>query len=382
MAKKICFITTISMTIKSFILPTAEYLYQSGDYDIYFICDNDERFRQELPSYMTYIPIRMKRGISLSDLAAVKKMFYIFKKYNFDIIQYSTPNASFYASIASALFNNKVRNYHLMGYRYESENSWRRLILYLIEWVTCHLSTDIECVSPSTRKTGIKSRLFSEKKSVVVWNGSTGGVDMERFSIKQKEKWRNKIKENYGFSNDNIIYGYVGRITYDKGISELLEAFEKLSKESEKSRLILIGDIEDIKRIDQRLWEFAQRSPKIIFCGVKEQIEQYYAALDVLILPSYREGFGNVVIEAEAMGVPVIVSNIPGPIDAIEEGKTGFSFPKANADELYYKMKLFLNREYGKQLGKNAFVFAKNHFDSKKLMEHIKERKDMLLESK
>lgn len=109
-----------------------------------------------------------------------------------------------------------------------------------------------------------------------------------------------------------FIYGFVGRITRDKGINELLSAFLKLE---DRSKLLLVGDIEKDNKLEENLLAKAQNDSRVCFHSFASDIERYYAAIDVLILPSYREGFGNVVIEAGAVGTPAIVSNIPGPVD-------------------------------------------------------------------
>ena len=121
-----------------------------------------------------------------SDLYAIRSLFKIFRKEKFDLIQYSTPNAAFYASIAAKFTRCKVRNYHIMGFRYLGVKGKNRILLKGIERITCCNSTSIECVSDSNFKLGVKEKIFPSDKATIVWNGSTGGVDTERFNIQKR----------------------------------------------------------------------------------------------------------------------------------------------------------------------------------------------------
>ena len=117
--KKICICTTVPSTIRAFILDSVRYIHENTDWDISFICDYDEDFEKSLPDYIHYYPVKMERGVSLSGLKAIREFKKIFKREKFDLVQYSTPNAAFYASIAAKRTGIKIRNYHLMGLKYE-----------------------------------------------------------------------------------------------------------------------------------------------------------------------------------------------------------------------------------------------------------------------
>lgn len=373
--KKICFITTISGTLTSFVLEFAKYMHANSDFDITFICDNDEEFARSLPEYIHYIPVEMKRGISISGLAACTKMRKIFRENKFDIIQYSTPNASLYASIAAKRVGCSVRNYHLMGFRFLGASGVGRFFLKTLEKLTCSNSTSIECVSKSNMELGIKEGLFPPEKVSVVWNGSTGGVDIGRFDYAKRKQWRNEVRKELGYSENDFVYGFVGRITRDKGINELLEAYFALNTDA---KLFFIGSIEAPQTLDEQLLKKAKNHPNIQFHDAVIDIERYYAAIDVLVLPSYREGFGNVVIEAGAVGTPAIVTDIPGPTDTIDRDKTALVVPVKNPNALAESLRQIRERDYI-AMGENAARFAKEMFDSNVLFEKILERKKEIL---
>ncbi len=373
--KKICYIVTIPVTIRSFFINQLKYLCKKG-YNVTVICSYDEKIKDDLGEKIQYIPINIPRGISIiKSILALIDLYKIIKKEKFDIIQYSTPNASLYASIISKYLGCKIRNYHLMGYRYLGATGINRFFLKNIERITCKLSTNIECVSKSNMELGIKEKLFPSEKVVVVWNGSSGGIDLKRFNFLKRNYWRKEIREKIGFKDNDFVYGFVGRITKDKGIVELLKSFSKLENDD---KLLIVGTIENISSdIHNSIIE----NRNIIIHEAVNDIEKFYAAIDVLILPSYREGFGNVVIEAAAVGTPAIVSRIPGPIDAIEIGKTGLVVEPQNVKDLTEKMKQIKKLDYI-LMGKYAEQYCREKFDSDILCSKIFERKETLLNKK
>ena len=135
--KKICIVTTVSGTLKSFVVPTAEHLYKECGYDVTLICANDEEFAKSLPEYIHYIPVPMKRGVSLTALRSIRALRKIFKREKFDLVQYSTPNASMYASIAAKKEKVPLRLYAQWGIRYVGLSGMSRKIFKFIEKATC-----------------------------------------------------------------------------------------------------------------------------------------------------------------------------------------------------------------------------------------------------
>ncbi|CEN76506.1 group 1 glycosyl transferase [[Clostridium] sordellii] len=378
--KKICIITTISLSIKSFFLEQIDYLSKSG-YDVTIICNTDNELENLLNCDVKYIPITMKRGLDpMGSIKSIYSMIKIFRQNQFDIIQYSTPNASLYASIAAKLSGNKISLYHNMGFRYAGSTGIKRKILKYLEKITCLLSTEIQTVSFSNLEFGIKENLFKREKSRVIWNGSTGGVDLDKFDISKKLDWKNEIYIKHNISSEKFIFGFVGRITKEKGINEILEAYKELCMNNNDTMLIMVGQEENVNSIEKKLYNWAKKNENILFIGHSNEVYKYLSAFNVLLLPSYREGFGNVVIESQAMGVPVIVSDIPGPTDAIKKNVTGLVVSKQNSKELLDKMEyVYINKKLCKNMGDNAHKYIKSKFDSKELVKHILEDKNRIL---
>lgn len=381
--KKICFVTTIPMTIKAFVLDTAKYLHEKGDFDISFICNNDEEFAASLPEYIHYYSVSMERGISLGGFKAMFAMKRIFQEQKFDLVQYSTPNASCYASLAAWLAKIPVRLYCQWGIAYVGFIGIKRKIFKLEEKMVCKLSTWIEPDSFGNLSFSHKEGLYPENKGSVIWNGSASGVNLKKFDVSHKVEWRGEIRKKYNISEDAKVFIFIGRVTKDKGINELFSATKKLFEEYGDAYLLMVGANENSGSVDQKLYEWSVKEKRVIYCGFTNEVEKYLSASDVYILPSYREGFGSAVIEAEAMGIPVVVTDIPGPTDAMQKDTTGLIVKKGCVEELTIAMnRLYRDAKLRERLAKNAYKLAITRFEQKKLFEYILEDRNHLLDIK
>lgn len=378
--KKICFITTISITIEEFILKTAIYLHENTDWDISFICDYDSDFEKKLPNYFHYYPVRMKRGISFFGIKSMLEIIKIFKREKFDLIQYSTPNASLYAALAGFITKIPIRLYCQWGIAYISSSGIKRKIFKYIEKLVCKLSTWIEPDSYSNLEFAHNEKLYPRDKGSVIWNGSACGIDLIKFDCRKFCSYREEIRTKLNIKNNEFVFGFVGRITGDKGINELFFAFQKLLEENKNIKIILVGREEIGRTVNRKLYIWSKKNNNVIYCGYTNEVEKYLCAMDCYILPSYREGFGMGIIEAEAMGVPVIVTNIPGPIDAMKKDFTGLVINKKDVKALYQAMKEMITntvrREYFKS---NCIDFVKINFEQNQFFYYIKKDREMLL---
>ena len=378
--KKLCFVTTASITIRSFLLPTLSYLRQHTDWELTVICDTDPNLAADQPQGVRYIPVEMKRGISLGGIAACAKMAAIFRREMFDLVQYSTPNASLYASLAAFLTGVPVRLYCQWGIAYVGFHGVKRHIFRFVEKLVCRLSTRIEPDSFGNLRFSRNSGLYNESKSGVVWNGSASGVDLQKFDISGKPLWREDIRDQYSISPDAPVFGFVGRITGDKGINELISAFQEVLKIRPEAYLLLVGNIEKETTLNQALLHWAQQHPQVCFCGHSSQVEHFMAAMDIFVLPSYREGFGSTVIEAQAMGLPVIVTDIPGPTDAMSPDQTGLTVPVRDVQALTQAiLTLAEDKEKRLAMGTAGRSFVEQRFDQHALMQKILEDRTVLL---
>ena len=357
---KICFVTTVSLTLKSFVLDLARVMHETGDFEIHFVCDYDADFAGTLPAYIHYCPISMKRGVSLDGPRAIAAMTKYFRQERFDLVQYSK------------LAGIPCRLYCQWGIAYVGFRGIKRKLFKQIERLTCRCSTDIEPDSFGNLHFSHKEKLYTADKSRVIWNGSASGVNTARFHRENKAEWRDEIRRAYGIPREAVVYIFVGRITKDKGVNELFAATRSLMEAYPDVYLLLVGNVERGASVNGDLYRWTQQEDRVIYCGYTDQVEKYLAAGDVYVLPSYREGFGTAVIEAEAMGLPVIVSDIPGPTDAMIPQKTGLLTPKADAEKLCEAMiQLYEREDLRAEYGENGAVLARDSFEQRELFAHI-----------
>lgn len=384
--KKICIVTTVSLTLKSFVLDTAKHLHNEYGYDVTLICDNDEEFAKSLPEYIHYIPVKMARGVNLSGFSAIGKLKKIFKREKFDLVQYSTPNASLYASIAAKSVGVPVRLYCQWGIRYVGLGGVARKIFKLLEKISCKNSTHIRAVSPMNMAFAIREGLYPQSKANVVGRGGTIGVDTQAYDIESKEMWRSDIRENYNISKDDFVFGFCGRISADKGCGELLTAFKSISEENDRAKLLIVGPCEENSGISSELMAWAESSDKVIITGKVEngKMREYYSGMDVLVHPTYREGFGMVIQEAGALGVPTVTTRIPGASEVMVENSSCVLVEPKNALQLKSAMEELLNScERVKELGNGAYEMVCKYYNREHMLsEQAKDYERLLKKEK
>ncbi len=364
MPKKICFITTVSLTLKVFVLETAKHLHEQGGYDITFICDEDKEFAKMLPEYINYIPVKMSRGINLGVFSAVKSFKKIFKEHKFDIVQYSTPNASLYASIAAKSAGVPIRLYGQWGMRFVGFEGIKRFIFKTLEKIVCKNSTHIRAVSHKNMEFAVREGLYPAKKARVLGYGGTIGVDLTEYPLDKREEWRAEKRAELGFG-EAFVYGFSGRLSGDKGANELLSAFFKLKKEKKDIKLLIVGDYEIDKSVNPELVEKALNNKNVVFTGRidKADMPKYYSSMDSLVHPTYREGFGMVLQEAAAMALPIITTDIPGAGEVMENGVSCILCESKSSEELYKAMSKISDKDIAEQLGQKARARVENCFE-------------------
>jgi len=211
-------------------------------------------------------------------------------------------------------------------------------------------------IAPSLSTDAIQKGILKENKSIVIGKGSSNGINLNRFTISDnKKEYAKSFRKKYNICYSDIVFGYVGRLVKDKGIIELYEAFNELRKKYSKIKLLLVGTFEDGDSLSEKLINSLENDSNVIILNYVERIENIFPVMDCFVLYSYREGFGNVSIEAASMNIPVIVSDIPGLKDTIQNNETGLLAKPKNANDLYDKMSFLLeNSEKRKEFGRNG----------------------------
>lgn len=365
---KVCLLTTSLLVIKFFLLPHIVAL--SSEYDLTVVVNvEDDEFlkRLNLPVRVVHLPI--KRKISpLQDLKALVLLTVFLAREKFDVIHTVAPKAGMVGIIAGWLVRVPVRLHIFQGEVWATHTGIMRGVLRTVDRVVSLLSTHLLVVSQSEREFLIQEKIISAEKSVVLEKGSISGVNMVRFKpdIQKNEATRKKLN----IASDQTVLLYLGRLTKDKGILDLYEAFGGIDSPSFRNvHLVIVGPDEEgvLYRLPKISDDIKNR---IHIYPYTDMPEDYLAMADVLILPSYREGFGVVVIEAAAVKVPSIGSRIYGITDAIQENQTGVLFEAGNKAELAEKIKLLVeNSDLRKNMGEAAYLRCQESFEQQKLMQ-------------
>ena len=337
---KICALTTISKTMDWFIVDSMRNLAKNG-YEVTLICNMDEGFAEANSDFAKCISLPMERGASIKDLLrSTRTLKKIFRKERFDVLYYTSPNASMYAAMAGKRAGIKTRIYSQCGLRYVSFTGIKRFIFKTVEKLTCRYSTHVRAQSPMNMEFAIKEKLCKRNKISVVGIGGTTGVALCECDAFDREEMRGALREKYGIPHNAFVYGYVGRLNKDKGTNELIEAFEAIKEQKENAYLVMIGMKDDTNPITAENMQKAESDPRIVMTGnvPKDEVYRHMAMLDVLVHPTYREGFGKILQEGMGMRLPIITTNVPGPSEVIEQGKYGLLTEVKNVPDLAAKM--------------------------------------------
>ena len=381
--KKICIVTTMWSSINNWIKPFLNE-YASCGVDVSIVCNMDAEYEKNLKTEYPFVhtyPMPFPRGINvLGSIKSIRLLKKLFKKEKFDMVQYSTPNASMYASLAAKSAKIPVRLYCQWGMVYVTMSGIKRKIFKNIERMICRNSTQIQPDSIGNLEFCRKEGFYDETKSLVIWNGSAKGLDLTAFDVSKKAEYAKEIKEKYNIQENVPVIGFVGRLGKEKGCNELFNSFRVLKEQFPTLKFLFVGPIEKEDTIEPELLSYFRACDDIIKTGRVTNVEKYTAAMDVFVLPSYREGFGMSVIEASAMGVPVVVTKYPGPSSAIQEGVTGISVPVKDSDALTTAVaNLLENKEKAIAMGRAGRIFVERNFEQKEFIRHYMENRKQLL---
>lgn len=282
-------------------------------------------------------PVPMTRAMTpLADIVALWRLYRLLGELAPDIVHAGTPKGGFLGIVAGAARRVPVRVYHMHGIRGMTATGWRRRILMTTERVACRLSTRVLCVSASTRQTALEERLCPPDKIVVLGAGSCNGVDANgrfdpaRFAAPARAAMRVRLD----VPRDAPVIGFVGRIVRDKGIGELAAAWERLAAQFPALHLIILGPHETEDPAPGPAVERLRAHPRVRFIAPVPDPAPFYSVMDVVVLPTYREGLPTVLLEAAAMRLPVVASRVTGCVDAVVDGVTGTLVPAGQADPL------------------------------------------------
>lgn len=307
------------------------------------------------------IAVSMERHISLwKDLKSLIALISTFRKEKPDIIHSMTPKAGLLCMLAAWLCRVPIRIHTFTGLVFPTATGIKQKILITTDRMTCACATDIIPEGEGVKR-DLQNFRITKKSLKVLGYGNVRGIDLNHYSITDEVVAKaSKIKKEGFFT-----FVYIGRIVRDKGINELVEAFTKLNSDYPATHLILVGRYEEnLDPIKRETKTAIDSNNAIEAVGQQSDVRQWLAASDALVFPSYREGFPNVVIEAGAMGLPSIVTDINGCNEIIQEGENGTIIPPRNADALYEAMKRFVtDRDATSKMAANARKMVADRYE-------------------
>lgn len=373
--EKILHVITVSFVIKHFFGRQFEYLGEKGTKEYHLACSPSEEF-YKMSKELCYIPfgVDVTRDINpIRDLVAIIKIYRYIKKNQITKVVGHTPKGGMVALVSSFLAKVPERIYFRHGIVYETSTGTKRLLLKSIDRLTGFLATKVVCVSYSVKKISERDTLNNPKKNLILGLGTCNGIDTQ-IKFNPSNYNRDQIKANmrlYGINSDTKIVGYVGRLVQDKGINELIIAWEIIEKKFPNAKLILIGPIEDKDSISQYSKNRIAEDPSIIFMDVVADASAYYSVMDIFILPTYREGFPTVALEASSMEIPVLITKATGCKEAIKENETGL-FITHDPNNIASMVEFYLqNDSIAKLHGRQGRVFVLENFEQTKIWDSI-----------
>lgn len=367
MKPKLFITTTIPLT---FIFFKGQPRLWEEEYDVCAISsepDNLKKFVEEEGIRCKHIP--MKREISLfADVVSLFRWIWLLLKERPYIVHGNTPKASLLSMVAAWITRRPVRIYMCHGLRYQGTEGKLRKLLMMMEKITCGCATHVISVSKGVADVMVQDGLCPKEKMSVVGHGSAGGVDIERYN---PNKIESNVRNELNIPEDAFVFAFVGRIVGDKGVNELVGAFNRINEKNQNTHLLLVGPNESVQDpISEKTAAIIDNSPSIHAMGMQQDVRPFLKASDAFLLPSYREGFGMVLIEAGAMGLPCITTNITGCNEIIIPGENGAIVEPRDEEALYKEMEKWVeNPDIVKTMAAKSRKMVEDRYECHKVWE-------------
>jgi len=342
MKKTILFAVTLDLQLQ-FLDGIPQELVQRG-WEVHIVSSSGPRGDSlaRVPGVQVHV-IEMRREPSLlADMVAASAWTRVIRVVRPSIVVIGTPKASLVGLAVSALYRVPRRIYILHGLRLETARGWRKTVLSFLERLTITLSTRVFAVGSSLRDLTLKLGLVSPSKIMVIAAGTPNGIDTAEFdSDRFTQTTLDLTASQIGLRANQPVVGFVGRLTRDKGLADLERAMVLLRNSGIALQLLLVGKVDD-KSGDIALERLRAIGINVVSTGHVERPAIYYQLMDVFCLPSLREGFSTVALEASSSGVPVVVSTATGAIDAVRAGQTGLVFQVGDSIQLAQQIEAIL----------------------------------------
>jgi len=370
---RVVWVTALGISAYSFLQPHFRRLRENG-FDVILICSDDEHARAAASNTgIQYIPLTIKQSVSVvSDCVALCRLWRLLRRLRPRIIHAHMSKAGLLGVLGGWLAGVPVRIYHNHGMAMLTARGPRRLMLRAVEWLANRAATHTLFCGESTRAAALAEGLAQAGKARVLGSGTISGVDIAKFSPDRIGDLRGSKRRAWGVPADAVVVGFVGRIVPHKGIATLLAAWRRLDRRHrDHSTLVLVGGLggpDMMALVDAAVAE----DLGVNNVGWTDDMVSAYSAMDLLVLPSWYEGLPYSVLEAQAMGLPVIVTRVTGNVDAVEDEVTGLVVPPKDSDALSRAMaRLIDSPEERRRLGQGARRWVAEHLRQEMVLDHM-----------
>ena len=399
MNQKLIRITTVPISLDKLI--EGQLAFMKNNYEVLAVSSGGETLSQVAKKEgVRVVPIEMSRAITpFKDVKAVWKLYRLFRKEQPLIVHTHTPKAGIVGMLAAKLANVPIRLHTVAGMPLVEATGIKRAVLNVVERLTYSCATKVYPNSKGLENIIKKYKFTKTDKLKVLANGSSNGINTAHFNPQLFSNTQNEaLKQQLGIVTNDVVFIFVGRLVGDKGINELVQAFKELegnrhevignreeaigNRQQPTTKLLLVGPLETA--LDPLFPETLQEissNPNIISVGYQQDVRPYFAISKVLVFPSYREGFPNVVLQAGAMGLPSIVSNINGCNEIISEGENGWIIPVKDTAAIKTAMESVLeNSELYSKVANTTRRMIQDRFEQQVVWDAILEEYRLLEE--
>ena len=332
-----------------FLRGQAKFLNEHG-FDVYLFSPPGEGLKEYGENEScTIVEIPYRREISpINDLKCLWLTIKHFKKINPDIINVGTPKSGLLGVMAGKIVGVKNRIFTLRGLRStaEPEGTTKKIVEFM-EKLTHSCATKVISITPSMAEYAINNNILSKEKAVVLAKASSNGINVERFNpLKANDLYMDKLYNEFNLSANDFVIGFVGRVVKSKGVEEIYKAVKQLSTNYQNLKILIVGPIEETSdSVSPTILDEMKKDNNVIFTGQRKDVDYLYHLMNVFTLPShnFREGFGNVAMEASSSGIPIIVTKGAGCQDAVIDNETGFLINPINVEELANAIEKYIN---------------------------------------
>lgn len=381
-AKRLCFVVTASFIVKSLYKNQFKFWLDQG-YEVHVVSSPgaEHPWLRRLGVVVHAITIK-RRPSPLSDIVSLARLTFFFLYNDFDIVNVSTPKASLLGGLAAKLTGQRNVIYTVRGRAYENFRGLKRRLYTFMEKITCLVVARVFSISAEIAEDLARNGTCPPNKLSVIGHGSSNGVDLSKFTLTNRLQDKgDDIRSQLGVGSEDILLLYSGRIAKDKGIDDLVSVFVSLSTARDNVHLLLQGFIEHDDPPSSVTLASINRHDRIHRRDWVWDLEKYYAAADIYVFPSHREGFGNVALEASAMELPVVGFDVIGVRESVANGVSGILCPFGDLKSLENVLvDLIVDQALRLRLGAQGRKRVEDHFDSRVIWKKLSEEYMRMIE--